>query len=437
MVVYRESSIGWTGRQRLNAVTYCDKVSEECRNCYMFPWADRLKGMGQEKYNHDKVTIHPELIEEPLKWKKPQRMFVNSMSDMFHKDVPLDFLQKSFDVFARCPHIHFQILTKRSERLAELAPHLTWSPNIWMGVSVGLRRYLSRIDDLRKVPAAVRFLSLEPLLEPLTGLDLTGIHWGIVGGESGPNCRGMRREWVIEIKDIFEQAGVLWYFKQWGGGTHRTYGRALDGKLYSGYPVLLPGEVACPVSDAPEDDRGQRLYLAKNLPEFREQGTSRSQNPFPKLDLIQIEARKQGTAGNQKVFPEIEGGPAMKYQQKRRVLECMNCHMEKEIHAHGLCITCYRADERAHQRAEDTQAANREQQKTVTNALRNHTAILTALHKQGVPQRVIDVIRVQMRPFFAAVDYLFKGSEGDIMPIDAEDTEDERLARSVEHDEVH
>jgi hypothetical protein len=163
----------------------------------------------------------------------------------------------------------------------------------------------------------------------------------------------------------------------------------------------------------------------------------KSQHPFPKLDLIQIEAREQGTAGNQKVFPEIEGDPAMKYQQKRRVLECMNCHKEKEIHAHGLCITCYRADERAHQRAEDTQAANREQQKTVTNALKNHTAILTALHKQGVPQRVIDVIRVQLRPFFVAVDYLFKESEGEIMPIVAEDTEDEGLASSVEHDEVH
>jgi len=193
--------------------------------------------MGQERYrNGFRVTTHAEVLDLPLSWRKPQVIFVNSMSDLFHEKVPVAFIQRIFAVMGRADHHVFQILTKRAERLAELAGQLAWAPNIWMGVTVELQAYVSRIERLRTVPAAVRFLSLEPLLGPISDLPLTGIQWVIAGGESGPKARPMQAEWVRSVRDQCLAAGVPFFFKQWGGVRRKEAGRVLDGRRWEEYP---------------------------------------------------------------------------------------------------------------------------------------------------------------------------------------------------------
>ena len=232
-----KSHIEWT-EATWNPVTGCTKVSPGCKHCYAERLAKRLRAMGVEKYaNGFQVTLHEDALSIPLQWKQPRIIFVNSMSDLFHKDVPLAFIQRVFAVM-RQAHWHvFQVLTKRAERLAELAPKLEWPPNVWMGVSVETQQYTYRIDLLRTVPAAVRFLSLEPLLGPLPNLNLEGIHWVIVGGESGPGARPMRPEWVTEIRDQCLAASVPFFFKQWGGVNKKRAGRLLEGRTWDEMPA--------------------------------------------------------------------------------------------------------------------------------------------------------------------------------------------------------
>lgn len=184
------------------------------------------------------MTLHDGALELPLKWKKPQTIFVNSMSDLFHKDVPVEFIANVFDVMRRADWHRYQILTKRSDRLLELSPQLPWKPHIWMGVSVESLRYIFRIDHLRNTGAAVKFLSLEPLLGPLPGLVLEGVHWVIVGGESGPGCRPMAPEWVTSIRDQCQRANVPFFFKQWGGSRKKKSGRQLEGRTWDEMPVV-------------------------------------------------------------------------------------------------------------------------------------------------------------------------------------------------------
>ena len=230
--------IEWTFRT-WNPVTGCNKVSAGCEHCYAERMARRLQAMGVPKYaNGFEVTIHPNVLEDPLHWKKPQVIFVNSMSDLFHEKIPRDYLKAIFDVM-REAHWHvFQVLTKRSKRLARLAPEIDWPGNVWMGVTVENCHYTYRINDLRRVPAAVRFLSMEPLLGPVPELDLDGIHWVIVGGESGPGARPMHKEWVLDIQRQCRDQQVAFFFKQWGGVNKKQAGRRLNGRLYEAMPPL-------------------------------------------------------------------------------------------------------------------------------------------------------------------------------------------------------
>lgn len=233
------SSIEWT-EATWNPVTGCTKVSEGCRNCYAATMAKRLHAMGNPRYeNGFKVTLHPDLIELPLSWKKPRRIFVNSMSDLFHKDVPLDFIKSVFDTMEKASWHTFQVLTKRPDRLLEIADQLPWPDNIWQGVSVEDKRVTNRIDLLRLVPAKVRFLSCEPLIGPLNDLNLDGIHWVIAGGESGPRARLMDQEWVRDIRDQCIQQNVAFFFKQWGGVQKHRTGRMLDDRTWDEYPLEL------------------------------------------------------------------------------------------------------------------------------------------------------------------------------------------------------
>jgi protein gp37 len=234
--VAAQSKIEWT-EMTWNPVTGCSKVSAGCKNCYAERMAKRLQAMGLERYRHGfQVTLHEDLIELPRQWKQPRLVFVNSMSDLFHESVPLDFIQRIFSVMESCPQHTFQILTKRSQRLSELAPQLAWPANVWMGVSVENSRVLSRVDDLRQVPAAVRFLSCEPLIGPLAPLDLSGIDWVIVGGESGPGARPMLIQWVEAVQQQCQKNGVLFFFKQWGGVRKHRNGRELHGRTYDDMP---------------------------------------------------------------------------------------------------------------------------------------------------------------------------------------------------------
>ena len=231
------SSIEWT-ESTWNPLTGCTKISPGCQHCYAERMALRLQSMGQPHYaNGFKLTLHEDSLELPLRWKRPQTIFVNSMSDLFHKDVPLGFIQKMFDVMNRASWHRFQVLTKRSDRLLELSPRLQWAPNIWMGVSVEKEDYLFRIAELRKTPAKIKFLSLEPLLGPLPNLKLRGINWVIVGGESGPGARPMDPEWAFDIRDQCQAAGVAFFFKQWGGIRKKTTGRLLEGRTWDEMPV--------------------------------------------------------------------------------------------------------------------------------------------------------------------------------------------------------
>ncbi len=232
-----KSSIEWT-ESTWNPVTCCTKVTAGCKNCYAERMARRLEAMGQPNYkNGFAVTLQPQMLERPLSWRAPQVVFVNSMSDLFHEDVPLEYIKRVFDVMRRASQHRFQVLTKRSERLAELSPELGWAPNIWMGVSVENARALRRVDDLRETDACLRFLSIEPLLGPLPTLDLDGIDWVIVGGESGPGARPMRSEWVLDVRDVCADAHVPFFFKQWGGTNKKKTGRLLEGRAWNEVPA--------------------------------------------------------------------------------------------------------------------------------------------------------------------------------------------------------
>lgn len=230
------SGIEWT-ESTWNPITGCTKISPGCKHCYAERMALRLQAMGQPNYaNGFEVTLHEHVLEIPLSWKKPRVIFVNSMSDLFHKDVPLDFIQRVFDVMKRAEQHQFQVLTKRAERLSELSPQLEWLPNIWMGVSVETEKYMYRIDHLRETGARIKFLSLEPLLGPLPNLNLHGIDWVITGGESGPGARPIDPAWVRDIRDQCLAAQVPFFFKQWGGINKKKAGRKLDGRTWDQMP---------------------------------------------------------------------------------------------------------------------------------------------------------------------------------------------------------
>jgi protein gp37 len=235
-----KSSIEWT-ESTWNPVTGCTKISPGCKHCYAERMAKRLHAMGQINYkNGFRLTLHEHSLELPIQWKQPQMIFVNSMSDLFHKDVPIDFIQQAFDIMRKAYWHTFQILTKRSSRLLELDSQLDWPQNIWMGVSVETADYTPRIDDLRSTNAKIKFLSLEPLLGPLHELNLTNINWVIVGGESGPGARPVLQEWVVDIRDQCSNAQVPFFFKQWGGINKKKAGRELDGKTWDELPTMIP-----------------------------------------------------------------------------------------------------------------------------------------------------------------------------------------------------
>jgi protein gp37 len=228
-----------------NPVTGCTKVSPGCAHCYAETFAERWRGVAQHPYEQGfDLRVWPGRLEQPLRWRRPRMIFVNSMSDLFHEDIPNAFVGEVFDVMVEAQHHVFQILTKRHERLAELAPDLPWPPNVWMGVSIENRRFVDRADYLRQVPAAVRFISAEPLLGSLEGLDLTDIHWLIAGGESGPRHRPVREEWITELRDRCGDEGVAFFFKQWGGRRSKTGGRELEGRTWDEMPVSRTPVVA-------------------------------------------------------------------------------------------------------------------------------------------------------------------------------------------------
>ncbi len=236
------SAIEWTG-STWNPVTGCIKISPGCKHCYAERMAKRLQAMGQPNYAKAfELAMHPHALELPLSWKKPQTIFVNSMSDLFLEGVPAEFIAQVFDVMNQAHWHTFQVLTKRAERLAELSRELPWSPNIWMGVSVENGEYTYRIDHLRSTGAAVKFLSMEPLLGPVSNIDLHGIDWVIVGGESGPGARPMKEEWVLEIKEQCMRDGVPFFFKQWGGVRKKKAGRELQGRVWEQMP-RIPGQL--------------------------------------------------------------------------------------------------------------------------------------------------------------------------------------------------
>jgi len=233
------STIEWT-ESTWNPVTGCTKISLGCKNCYAERMAKRLLAMGQPNYAKGfKLATHDHVLELPLKWKKPQTVFVNSMSDLFHKDVREDFIQKVFDVMNRAPWHTFQVLTKRAERLAELSDRLPWSKNIWMGVSIEDDKYRHRIDCLRYAESAVKFISFEPLIGAVGKVNLRNIDWAIVGGESGPGARYMDPIWVTDLRDQCVKQKVPFFFKQWGGVNKKKAGRKLEGKYWNQMPETV------------------------------------------------------------------------------------------------------------------------------------------------------------------------------------------------------
>ena len=233
-----ESSIEWT-ELTWNPTTGCDKMSAGCKFCYAEVMSRRLQAMGVEKYKDNfQVRVHPDSLGDPFKWKGSKLVFVNSMSDLFHDAVPLTFIMMVFEVMNLNPQHTFQVLTKRGDRLAEVSKHLDWTPNIWMGVSVEDHRVLDRIDGLRRTPAHVKFLSCEPLIGPLHKMNLRGIDWVIVGGESGRKPRPMEEEWVLDIQTQCERKGIDFFFKQWGGTNKKKAGRVLQGQTYDAMPMM-------------------------------------------------------------------------------------------------------------------------------------------------------------------------------------------------------
>lgn len=233
-----ESSIEWT-EMTWNPTTGCNKISAGCKYCYAEVMARRLTAMGVDKYkNGFELALHPETLKTPYTWKKPKRVFVNSMSDLFHEDVPLSYIKDVFEVMNDCSIHTFQVLTKRGSVLQQFSPFLNWSNNIWMGVSVEDKRVEHRIDELRATDTKIKFLSLEPLIGPLDNLNLTGIDWVIVGGESGFKARPMKEEWVQSILHQCKEQNVAFFFKQWGGKNKKKTGRILNGRTYDEYPTL-------------------------------------------------------------------------------------------------------------------------------------------------------------------------------------------------------
>ncbi|MCZ0954188.1 MAG: phage Gp37/Gp68 family protein [Rhodospirillaceae bacterium] len=231
------SGIEWT-ESTWNPVTGCTKISPGCKHCYAKRMAERLRAMGQANYaNGFDLTLQPHMLEIPLRWKKPQTIFVNSMSDLFHENVPVPYIRQVFGVMARAHWHRFQVLTKRASRLAELSRELVWTPNIWMGVSVENAKYRHRIDELRSAGSSIKFLSLEPLLGPLSDLDLHSIDWVIVGGESGPGARLVDHAWVTDLRDQCQHANVPFFFKQWGGTNKKRSGRLLEGRTWDQMPA--------------------------------------------------------------------------------------------------------------------------------------------------------------------------------------------------------
>lgn len=245
-----QSRIEWT-EVTWNPTTGCDRVSPGCDHCYALTMAARLKAMGQPRYQTDGdprtsgpgfgVTLHPDSLDQPRRWRKPRVIFVNSMSDLFHARVPLSFVRDVLATITDTPRHTYQVLTKRARRLARVADQLDWPPNLWMGVSVENADVLDRVADLRRVPAAVRFLSCEPLLGPLDGINLDGIHWVIAGGESGPEHRPIDPRWVRHLRDACVNIETPFFFKQWGGRTPKAGGRVLDGRTWDEYPEEVVG----------------------------------------------------------------------------------------------------------------------------------------------------------------------------------------------------
>ena len=240
------TAIEWT-ETTWNPTTGCDRVSKGCDNCYALTLAKRLKAMDNRRYQNDgdpktsgpgfELTLHDDMVDRPHRWAKPRFIFVNSMSDLFHPDVPFEFIQRVFAVMADTPRHTYQILTKRSRRLASLAGNMEWPPNVWMGVTVEDDRYTFRVDHLRAVNAAVRFISAEPLLGPLPSLGLSEVHWLIAGGESGHKAREVQESWVLDLRDRCAAEDVLFFFKQWGGRTPKSNGRELGGVHHDARPA--------------------------------------------------------------------------------------------------------------------------------------------------------------------------------------------------------
>ncbi len=233
------SSIEWT-QMTWNPTTGCTKISAGCKHCYAEVLSKRLMAMGQEKYkNNFKLTIHPKTLLIPFTWTKPKIVFVNSMSDLFHDKVPLSYIQQVFEVMNKCPQHQFQVLTKRAERLEQISHELTWTKNIWMGVSVEDERVIDRIDHLRNTGAIIKFLSIEPLIGSVGEINLQGIDWVIVGGESGFKSREIKEEWVLDIKRQCRTSRVAFFFKQWGGKNKKVSGRLLKGRTYDEFPTKI------------------------------------------------------------------------------------------------------------------------------------------------------------------------------------------------------
>ncbi len=231
------SNIEWT-EATWNPTTGCTKISSGCKHCYAERMSRRLQAMGGEKYKDGfNLRLHTDVLAEPYVWKSPRTVFVNSMSDLFHEDIPFEYIQEVFKVMNDCRLHTFQILTKRTDILMEYSNYLHWSKNIWMGVTVENKNYVNRIDSLRLTDANVKFLSLEPLIGRIDKIDLNNIDWVIVGGESGPGARPIKKEWVIEIRDHCQIQNTPFFFKQWGGVNKKKTGRFLEGKIWNEMPV--------------------------------------------------------------------------------------------------------------------------------------------------------------------------------------------------------
>jgi protein gp37 len=233
-----KSKIEWT-ENTWNPITGCTQISEGCENCYALRMASRLQKMGNAKYeNGFRLTLHEDCLNEPYTWKKPSHIFVNSMSDLFHAEVPIDYIKKIFTVMNDNPQHIFQVLTKRADRLADVVSHVEWTDNIWLGVTVESEKHNGRVDALRFTPAKIKFVSFEPLLNDVGTVDLSQIDWAIVGGESGWHARPMKESWVLNIKKQCEQQSVLFYFKQWGGVRKKQTGRTLLGQTWDAIPAV-------------------------------------------------------------------------------------------------------------------------------------------------------------------------------------------------------